>query len=77
MPILEMTVYPVYQRSCGLWSTPNICVILPAHLKHGTQSKSMALSARHPEPLSDQYMSAPQRPAVFRHTNTTYIDRKE
>lgn len=45
--------------------------------KQGTQSKSMALSARHREPVSDQYTSAPQRPAVFRHTHTTYIDRKE
>ena len=45
--------------------------------KHGTQSKSMALSAHHPEPLSDQYVSTQQRPAVFRHTHSTYIDPKE
>lgn len=44
--------------------------------KRGTQSKSMALSARPSEPQSDQYTSAPQRPAVFRHIHTTYIDRK-
>lgn len=45
--------------------------------KHGTQSKSMALSAHHPEPLSNQYVSTQQRPAVFSHTHSTYIDPKE
>lgn len=51
----------------------------PAYtFKHGTQSKSMALRARHQEPLHDQYTSAPQRRTVFRHSHThTYIDCKE
>lgn len=55
----------------------SISRILLTHCKHGTQSQSMALSTRQQKPPNNQYMSAPQRPPLFRHTHTTYIDRKE
>lgn len=73
VPRCKMLIQCVHKRC----KKTSISGILLTHCKHGTPSESMALSTRQQKPLNNQYTSAPQRPALFRHTHTTYIDRKE